>query len=110
MVSAGGSFHVFAPRWEKHFCLLLDFFIGNLKSVSELRRTYEEHLEFRVKRSHKYWGASPCRDLKTIVLDQDIHITKGPELLCYATGRIRFKFDRFIFKIIVRPTCRHKGT
>ena len=22
-----------------------------------------------MKRSHKYWGASSCRDLKTIVLD-----------------------------------------
>ena len=43
--------------------------MGNLKSVSESRRTYEEHFEFRVKRSHKYWGASSCRDLKTIVLD-----------------------------------------
>ena len=43
--------------------------MGNLKSVSELRRTYEEHFEFRVKRSHKYWGASSCRDLKTIILD-----------------------------------------
>ena len=43
--------------------------MGILKSGSELRRTYEEHLEFRVKRSHKYWGSSSCRDLKTIVLD-----------------------------------------
>ena len=43
--------------------------MGNLKSVSELRRTYEEHFEFRVKRSHKFWEASSCRDLKTIILD-----------------------------------------
>ena len=44
--------------------------MGNLKSVSEfLHRTYEEHFEFRVRRSHKYWGASSCRDLKTIILD-----------------------------------------
>ena len=43
--------------------------MGNLKSVSELCRTYEEHLEFRVKRSYKYWGASSCRDLKAIILD-----------------------------------------
>ena len=43
--------------------------MGNLKSVSELRRAYEEHFEFRMKRSHKYWGASSCRDLKTISLD-----------------------------------------
>ena len=54
---------------KKHFCPLLDFFMGSLKSVSELRKTKEEHFEFRVKGSHKYWGASSCRDLKTIVLD-----------------------------------------
>ena len=58
LVSAGRSFHAFAPRHERHFCPLLDIFMGSLKSVSELRRTEEEHFEFRVKRSHKYWGAS----------------------------------------------------
>ena len=43
--------------------------MDSLKSVSELRKTHEEHYEFQVKRSHKCWGASSCRDLKTIVLD-----------------------------------------
>ena len=57
--------------------------MGNLKSVSELSRTYVEHFEFRVKRSHKYWGASSCRDLKTIILDSlaQIHepmFARGP--------------------------------
>ena len=43
--------------------------MDSLKSVSELRKTYEEQCELRVKRSNKYWGASSCRDLKAIVLD-----------------------------------------
>ena len=43
--------------------------MGILTSVPELRRTHKEQLELRVKRSHKYWGATSCRDLKTIVLD-----------------------------------------
>ena len=43
--------------------------MDSLKSISELRKAYEGYFEFRVKRSHKYWGASSCRDLKTIVLD-----------------------------------------
>ena len=43
--------------------------MGSLRSVSEVSRTFEEQFELRVKRPHKYWGASSCRDLKTIALN-----------------------------------------
>ena len=65
--SAGRLFQSLAPRKEKHFCPLADFFFGNLKSVSVLRRLREEHCEFLVKRLHRYCGASSLRDLKTMI-------------------------------------------
>ena len=71
--SAGRPFHSLAPRKEKHFCSFAAFFIGNLKSVSALRRLLEEPCEFLVKRLQSYCcGANALRDLKTIILDSSL--------------------------------------
>ena len=47
--SADTPFHNFAPLYEKHLWPFDDLFFGNLRSVSELRRLYDEQSEFRVK-------------------------------------------------------------
>ena len=70
--SVGRLFHSLAPLQEKHFWPLADLFNGNIKSVPVLRGLYDEHSEFRVKRSHRYCGARSFRDLKTIVLDSSV--------------------------------------
>ena len=67
--SDGRPFQSPAPRKEKHFCPFAEFFFGNRKSVSVLRRLREEHFEFLVKRLHRYCGAKSLSALKTIVSD-----------------------------------------
>ena len=67
--SAGRLFQSLAPRKEKRFCPIAEFFFGNLKSVSVFRRLRKEHAEFLVKRLHRYCGARSLNDLRTILLD-----------------------------------------
>ena len=66
---ADRPFHSFAPLKEKHLCPIVYFFKGNLRSVPVLRKLLTEHVEFRMKRSHRYCGAISFKDLKTIILD-----------------------------------------
>ena len=74
--SAGRLFHSLAPLYGKHFWPLDDLFIGNLKSVPAFRSLYDEHSDFRMKRAHRYRGASSFRDLSEqaprYLCDQDV--------------------------------------
>ena len=46
---------------------------GHLLTFSSVASGRDEQDEFRVKRTHKYCGASSFRDLKTFVLDSPMH-------------------------------------